>query len=95
MDHLVLSDLLGLFGAVMTLVAFAQTDFARMRVAAIAANLGFVAFGLEASCYPVLALHLILLPLNVQRLARGRLRAAPTPTVASFDRPRVTEGPVR
>lgn len=97
MDQLALSDFLGLFAAAMTLVAFAQTDFARMRVAAIAANLGFVAFGLAAPCYPVLALHLILLPLNVQRLMRGGLGAAlasPNPVVP-FDRPRPTEGPVR
>jgi hypothetical protein len=68
------ADLLGVFGAVMTLVTFAQTDFVRMRLAAIVANLGFIAFGLATPCYPVLGLHLVLLPLNLRHLIRCRPR---------------------
>jgi hypothetical protein len=39
-----------------------------MRIAAIAANVCFIGFGFLAACYPVLMLHLILLPLNAYRL---------------------------
>jgi hypothetical protein len=39
-----------------------------MRMSAIAANIFFVAYGALGPFYPVLLLHLILLPPNVKRL---------------------------
>lgn len=64
-----LADHFGFVGGAMTLLAFAQTQMLRMRLAAIAANGFFIAFGLLAPALPVLALHVVLLPLNVHRLA--------------------------
>jgi hypothetical protein len=67
--QLPVGDYFGFAGGAMTLLAFAQTRMLRMRVAAVAANVFFIAFGLLAPASPVLALHVILLPLNLYHLA--------------------------
>lgn len=77
MTHASPADLLGYGGAVMTLIAFAQTDAYRMRIAAIFANAFFILFALAAITLPVLLLHALLLPLNIYRLG-GLRRRMPT-----------------
>lgn len=62
------SDALGFMAALLTLATFVQTAMVPMRVSAIGANMCFVGFGALADCYPVLALHVILLPVNAYRL---------------------------
>jgi hypothetical protein len=62
-------DALGFVASAMTLVAFAQRAMLPMRLAAIAANAFFIAYGVMGPYYPVLVLHLVLLPANVSRLA--------------------------
>lgn len=62
------TDLLGWMAASATLLAFNATDMQRLRLLAIASNLCFIAYGLWGDIPPVLALHLILLPLNLRRL---------------------------
>jgi hypothetical protein len=54
-----------------------------MRVSAIAANLLFIAYGGLGPFYPVLVLHLILLPLNLGRLieALGQTASASSPSL--------------
>lgn len=71
-----LVDPIGAAAALLTLVAFAQKRMLPMRVAAVAANLGFIAYALMGGYGPVLVLHVLLLPLNALRLAGeiGRLR---------------------
>jgi hypothetical protein len=72
-----LVDALGFGAAALTLLAFAQRAMLPMRVSAIAANLCFALYGALASIEPVLALHLVLLPVNVKRLRdEWRLRRA-------------------
>ncbi len=61
-------DLIGFAAAAATLATFAQTNMLPMRVAAIAANLLFITYGAVGPLYPVLVLHLVLLPLNAKRL---------------------------
>ena len=61
-------DTLGFMAAVLTLVAFAQTAMVPMRLAAIGANLSFIGYGIMGGHPPVLLLHLVLLPMNLQRL---------------------------
>ena len=63
-----LVDALGFAAATLTLVAFAQRTMLSMRIAALGANVFFIAYGLLGHYLPVLALHLVLLPLNVVRL---------------------------
>jgi hypothetical protein len=67
MPHFSLVDVLGFVASIMTLVAFAQRSMLPMRVAAIAANIFFIAYGAMGPYYPVLSLHLVLLPLNLRR----------------------------
>jgi CRP/FNR family cyclic AMP-dependent transcriptional regulator len=43
-----------------------------LRCVAIASNLAFIAYGALADLGPVLVLHLLLLPVNVGRLAGSR-----------------------
>ena len=63
-----LSDGIGFLAALFTLLTFVQTAVVPMRLAAIAANLSFISYGVLAGCLPVLVLHLILLPVNGFRL---------------------------
>lgn len=58
----------GYLGALLTLTTFSMQTMARLRMVGIAANLAFVSYGALGGVYPVLLLHLTLLPLNVWRL---------------------------
>ena len=51
---------------------FFSRDFCRLRCLALGANLNFIAYGWLADLGPVLALHLLLLPLNLWRLCELR-----------------------
>jgi hypothetical protein len=70
-----LVDLLGFCAALLTLVAFAQRRMLPMRLVAIAANLAFISYGGIGGHWPVLALHVILLPLNLMRFWGEFLRS--------------------
>jgi hypothetical protein len=61
-------DVLGFAASTATLSAFAQKQMMPMRISALIANLFFIGYGALGPFYPVLLLHLILLPLNVGRL---------------------------
>jgi hypothetical protein len=61
-------DLLGCIACAATLLTFAQKRMWPMRILAITANVFFIGYGAMGLLYPVLLLHLILLPLNVARL---------------------------
>ena len=79
------ADLLGYAAGLMTLIAFAQTEVRRMRLAAIAANVLFILFALAVAAFPVLALHALLLPLNLYRLL-GLCRRPTPPHIAGSHR---------
>lgn len=61
---------LGWLAAALTLATFMSTDMARLRGFAVLANLAFIAYGASAALWPVLALHCLLLPINLLRLAK-------------------------
>ncbi len=63
-----LTDVLGWAAAALTLLAFSCNDLVRLRCVALAANAAFIAYGLTAQLWPVLALHLVLVPINAWRL---------------------------
>jgi hypothetical protein len=63
-----LVDLCGFVAATMTLATFAQRAMLRMRVTALFANVFFIVYGWLGLFYPVLILHMILLPVNTVRL---------------------------
>lgn len=92
MNDLGAVDLAGYLAAAATLVAFAQREILPMRAAALGANLFFIAYGALGPFYPVLLLHLVLLPLNAKRFRDqwrvGRPRAgdpsAPMPLLEEW-----------
>ena len=63
-----LSDVLGWSAAALTLSAFSCNDLVRLRDVALSANAAFIAYGLTAQLWPVLALHFVLVPVNAWRL---------------------------
>jgi CRP/FNR family cyclic AMP-dependent transcriptional regulator len=63
-------DLFGYLGALLTLGTFSMKTMLHLRMVGIVANLAFITYGAVGSVYPVLVLHLTLLPLNVWRLVQ-------------------------
>jgi CRP/FNR family cyclic AMP-dependent transcriptional regulator len=69
-------DAIGYLAAALVLATFCMRDMRRLRWLAIASNLAFIAYAVLADLAPVLVLHLLLLPVNVQRLMAWRSTAA-------------------
>ena len=62
------TEIFGYLGALMTLTTFSMKTMLHLRMAGIVSNLVFITYGGLGHVYPVLLLHLTLLPLNVWRL---------------------------
>ena len=58
--------------AAMTLATFSMRSMMPLRWCAIGSNCAFIGYGLLSQAYPVLALHALLLPFNIVRLAEMR-----------------------
>lgn len=80
-------DTFGWLASSLTLVTFMCADMRRLRCAALGANAAFIAYGALAQLWPVLALHLLLVPVNLWRLAHA-FRAGEQPPVPSTRAPR-------
>jgi hypothetical protein len=65
-------DLLGFAAAAAVLAGFCMNSIRNLRMAALASNVLFVLYGFLAHIYPVVILHLILVPINLQKLHRTR-----------------------
>ena len=65
-----LLDLLGFTAAAAVLAGFCMNSIRHLRLAALASNVLFVIYGLFAHVYPVVILHIILVPINLQKLHR-------------------------
>jgi hypothetical protein len=63
-------DFLGFSAAVAVLASFCMTTIVALRTLALMSNILFVLYGWCAHLYPVLLLHLILLPVNLIKLRR-------------------------
>jgi CRP/FNR family transcriptional regulator, cyclic AMP receptor protein len=63
-----LMEAFGYLGALLTLATFSMKTMRHLRVVGIISNLAFITYGALGNVYPVLLLHLTLLPLNVLRL---------------------------
>jgi hypothetical protein len=61
-------DVVGYAASGLTLATFAQRTMLPMRIMAIGANICFIGYGAMGLFIPVLALHVILLPVNLVRL---------------------------
>lgn len=62
-------DVTGYAAALAVLGAFCMTGIIPLRVLAIVSNILFAAYGFLADLYPVFLLHMVLLPINLGKLA--------------------------
>ena len=60
-----LIDGMGYLASALVLLTFCMSTMLSLRAAAISSNLAFIGYGIGAGIYPVLILHVVLLPLNV------------------------------
>lgn len=80
------TDLLGYAASAMVLATFYTTSMRQLRLLGIGSNILFILFGLMVHIYPVLLLHLVLLPVNLARLMQMRPRAPPAaPQLQAFE----------
>lgn len=82
------SDTIGWIAAAATLLTFSMQAMVPLRIAAIFANMCFIAYGATAGLIPVIVLHLALLPCNLTRLAQA-LRPSGRPLTARARTPKV------
>jgi hypothetical protein len=64
-----LSEISGYVASTLVLCTFVAKDMRVLRIVAIFSNLAFITYGTIEWLPPVLFLHLVLLPLNIFRLA--------------------------
>ena len=64
--------LLGWLAAALTIFTYSQKNMLRLRISAISASTCFIIWSIDLGVYPTLALHAILLPLNIHRLIEIR-----------------------
>jgi hypothetical protein len=68
------TDLVGFAAAFTVLASFCMTTIVPLRSVAIASNVLFIVYGTLGHIYPVLLLHITLLPINLIKLHRARER---------------------
>jgi CRP-like cAMP-binding protein len=64
-----IAEVSGYFASVLVLMTFSMKTMVPLRIVGISSNCAFIAYGLLGGLYPVLILHLVLLPINCLRLA--------------------------
>lgn len=69
------SDLTGWCAAALMVATFACTEERHMRPLALATNIAFIGYAMLAGLLPVLAVHLLLLPINLWRCCVLRVRS--------------------
>jgi hypothetical protein len=63
-------DFLGFAAALSVLASFSMSTILALRALALLSNVLFILYGLCAHIFPVLILHIILLPINSIKLSR-------------------------
>jgi CRP/FNR family transcriptional regulator, cyclic AMP receptor protein len=66
------ADWLGYVAAMLVFCSFYAKTIVMLRFVAIASNMAFIGYGFAKGLYPVLILHVVLLPLNCVRLVQLR-----------------------
>jgi hypothetical protein len=67
-------ELCGYVASGLVLAAFSMKDLIPLRLAALAGNLAFMAYGLALGLTPVWLLHALLVPLNGWRLVEAAIQ---------------------
>lgn len=62
------AEFIGYVASLLVFMTFYMKTMISLRIVGLGSNLAFIAYGYLGGLYPVLALHLILLPLNLFRL---------------------------
>jgi hypothetical protein len=75
-------DGLGFCASTAVLAGFCMTTMVPLRSFAIASNVLFICYGMFGHIYPVLLLHLALLPINLVKLRRCQERGGPPQDLA-------------
>ena len=65
-----LIEAIGYLASALVLLTFCMSTMLSLRAVAICSNLAFISYGFGAALYPVLILHVVLLPLNIVLLVR-------------------------
>ncbi|MBC7484613.1 MAG: hypothetical protein H7337_22515 [Rhizobacter sp.] len=98
-DTLTVQQALGWAAASLMILTFSCADARKLRALALAANLAFIGYGTLGHLTPIVALHLMLLPINAFRLVRALRNVAaepgataPTPCRCCGPRPRAGAG---
>lgn len=66
------AEVLGYLASLLVFATFGMKTMIPLRLVAICSNIAFIAYGFTEQLYPVLVLHIALLPLNVFRLLQIR-----------------------
>jgi hypothetical protein len=61
-------DISGFVASALVLFTFLTNDMRLLRIIAIFSNVAFIAYGVLGGLWPILCLHLLLLPVNATRL---------------------------
>lgn len=67
-----LCDTIGFLAASLVLASFCMRSMSTLRYVAIASNIAFIAYGYLCGLAPIVALHLLLLPVNIVRLVQSQ-----------------------
>jgi hypothetical protein len=62
------NDIIGCFAATFVLATFCTKRMVQLRTLALISNIAFVAYGYRAGLFPILLLHMAMLPVNAVRL---------------------------
>ena len=73
MTHAQGADWLGYLAATLVFCSFYARTIVVLRLVAITSNMAFIGYAFAKGLYPVLILHVVLLPLNCVRLAQLRV----------------------
>jgi hypothetical protein len=80
------TDMIGYAASATVLATFCMTNMFHLRLLALASNVLFICFGALTHVYPVLLLHMALLPINLGRLLQAQAPGATTRTISPQDR---------
>jgi CRP/FNR family transcriptional regulator, cyclic AMP receptor protein len=62
------TDMIGYFAAFLLVLSFFMRSMTQLRITAICSSLAWLAYGWLDTLYPIIVLHMALLPLNSYRL---------------------------
>lgn len=75
---MVSTDTIGFLASGLVLATFCMRSMCALRYIAIASNLAFIAYGYFGGLLPIVALHVLLLPVNIVRLLQDQQVLRPT-----------------